>query len=151
MLRNQLAKHLGLDLETLRFYEKENLISRPKRKDNGYREYSEKHLVELKFIRHCRSLGIGLKETKTLKDIQDQSVDCSQAKEIIDRNINLIEIKMKELRSLREQLISLSKSCQTKREAKDCEIVKSLNSAANGNSCACHSIKVKGRKKSSPV
>lgn len=139
MLRNQVAKHLGIDLETIRFYEKEKMISEPQRLENGYRKYSNENLVELKFIQHCRSLGISLQEIKVLKAIQGQAGACSEAKSIIEKNIYLIEIKMKELKSLRGQLKTLSDSCHEEGSARDCELVKSLTSASKGDSCACHS------------
>lgn len=138
MFRNQVAKNLGIDIETVRFYEKEKMISSPKRSEKGYRVYSEEHVIELKFIQHCRSLGIGLKEIKALKDIQGQSVDCAEAKNIIDKNINLIDLKMKELRSLKSQLQLLSEACHFEGSAKDCEMIKTLTNASKGNSCACH-------------
>jgi DNA-binding transcriptional MerR regulator len=138
MLRNEVAKKLGIDSETIRFYEKEKLISAPKRLDNGYRSYSGDHLIELKFIQHCRSLGIGLGEVKTLKELSSRPGDCSEAKEIIDKNIQLIETKMKELKALKTQLSSLSKSCFGPSDAKDCEIVISLANAAKGKDCSCH-------------
>ncbi|GIL17059.1 MAG: transcriptional regulator [Oligoflexia bacterium] len=132
MLRSQAAKQLGIDIETIRFYENENLISSPERSDNGYRHYSNDILAELKFILHCRSLGISLKEIRLLKNIQKQSSDCSQANEIIQKNIQLIEKKIKDLKSLRLQLSALSKSCITPGAVKDCAIVNALSKAAKG-------------------
>lgn len=141
MLRGEIAKQVGIDSETVRFYEAERLISKPKRLDNGYRSYSKENLVELKFIQHCRSLGIGLDEIKVLKNIKGQSIDCSQANEIIQKNLELIEQKMKELKNLRTQLKALSESCFSTGAASDCPIVKSLTSAAEGEDCACHPAK----------
>lgn len=141
MLRSEIARHVGIDSETVRFYEAESLISKPKRLDNGYRSYSKENLVELKFIQHCRSLGIGLDEIKVLKDIKGHSIDCSQANEIIQKNIDLIEQKMKELKNLRVQLKALSESCFSPGAASDCAIVKSLTSAAEGEDCTCHPAK----------
>ena len=138
MLRNQVAKLLGIDSETLRYYENEQMISRPKRLENGYRYYSEENLSEIKFILHCRSLGIGPEEIKILKNIQSESVDCRQAKDIIEDNIILIEKKMRELKKLKGQLKQLSESCDKTSSARDCAIVKSLNRASQGESCACH-------------
>ena len=138
MLRNQVAKYLGIDSETLRYYENEQMITKPKRLENGYRYYNEENLAEIKFILHCRSLGIGLEEIKILKDIQNDSIDCRQAKDIIEDNIVLIEKKMKELKKLKGQLKQLSESCDRPSSAKDCAIVQSLNRASQGESCACH-------------
>lgn len=150
MLRNQVSKQLGIDLETIRFYEKENMISAPQRSENGYRKYSRQNLVELKFIQHCRSLGISLQEIRTLKTIRDQAVDCSEAKAIIEKNIDLIEVKLVELKSLKAQLKTLSNSCSSKSAAKDCEIVKSLDNAAEGYSCACHSSSISSKNRAKP-
>lgn len=143
MLRAEIAKKLGLDAETVRFYEKQDMISKPHRLSNGYREYNEEHLVELKFIQHCRSLGISLEEIRILKGIQDQPVDCSQVNEIIEHNISLIEVKMRELKSLKSQLTYLSESCKSTVDVKNCAIVKSLKSAAKGDSCICHESDLK--------
>ncbi len=139
MLRGEVAKKLGIDIETIRFYEKENLISKPNRLENGYRFYSKQNLVELKFIQHCRSLGVSIDEVRTLKELPLLSEDCSQAKAIVEKNLDLIEKKIKDLKSLRNQLRALSESCFTTGSAKDCAIVKSLTKAAKGEDCVCHS------------
>ena len=55
----ELAQRSDCDVETVRFYEREGLLDLPDREANGYRRYSEAHLVQIKFIRHCRSLGMG--------------------------------------------------------------------------------------------
>lgn len=139
MLRKQVANLLGIDAETLRFYEKISLITGPKRQENGYRTYNENHLQELKFIQHCRSLGIGINEIKILKDlINSSSTDCHEAKIIVDQNLALIEERMKELRVLKKQLKILSNSCEAPSSPKDCQIVKSLKKASFGESCLCH-------------
>jgi DNA-binding transcriptional MerR regulator len=139
MLRNQVSKHLGVDIETIRFYENEGLISKPQRLDNGYRSYSKENITELKFIQHCRSLGISIDEVHSLKALQNQSSDCAQAKEIVEKNLTLIDQKIKDLKNLKKQLRILSNSCFSPGAAKDCEIVKSLTKASVGEDCACHS------------
>lgn len=139
MLRNQVSKHLGVDIETIRFYENEGLISKPQRLDNGYRSYSKENITELKFIQHCRSLGISIEEVQSLKALQNQTSDCAQAKEIVEKNLSLIDQKIKDLKNLKKQLKSLSDSCFVSSAAKDCEIVKSLTKASEGEECACHS------------
>ena len=139
MLRKQVSEQLGIDAETLRFYEKIQLISDPKRQENGYRIYNENHLQELKFVQHCRSLGIGLKEIKVLKNLLDSKQDdCHEAKEIVDRNLVLIEERIKELKFLKKQLKNLSTSCEELSSPENCEIVKSLKQASMGEACICH-------------
>lgn len=146
MLRNEVARELGIDSETIRFYEKEELISKPKRLENGYRSYSKENLVELKFIQHCRSLGVSIDEVRVLKDLQAQSNDCHQAKEIVDKNLCLIDQKINDLKNLKKQLKALSDSCHETSAAKDCEIVKTLTKASEGEDCLCHTPIITKRK-----
>jgi DNA-binding transcriptional MerR regulator len=138
MLRSQVAKQFGLSIETIRFYENEGLISKPQRLENGYRSYSKENLIQLKFIQHCRSLGVSIDEVRILKDLQSQASDCHLAKEIVDKNLNLIDQKIEDLRNLKKHLKALSESCLNTSAAKDCEIVKSLTKASEGEDCVCH-------------
>lgn len=126
MLRNEVSTLLGIDSETMRYYESRNLITKPSRLSNGYRSYSEKHLEEIKFIQHCRSLGISLEEIKVLKELTTTPSDCSSANTIINKNLTLIEVKIAELKNLQKQLLSLSSRCRTKGSSDNCGIVKSL-------------------------
>ena len=146
MLRSEVSKNFGVNIETIRFYENEGLITKPKRLDNGYRSYSKENLVELKFIQHCRSLGVSIDEVRILKDLQAQSNDCHQAKEIVDKNLTLIDQKINDLKNLKIQLKALSDSCHETSAAKDCEIVKTLTKASEGKDCVCHTKKTKTKK-----
>ena len=103
MLRSQVSRATGINIETIRFYEKSMLITTPSRLDNGYRTYTEKQLDELMFIQHCRSMGITLDEIKALKELKENNQDCSQANQIIERNLKLIELKISELVKLRQR------------------------------------------------
>lgn len=126
MLRNEVSTLLGIDSETMRYYETRNLITKPSRLSNGYRTYNEKHLEEIRFIQHCRSLGISLEEIKTLKELSVKPSDCSSANEIIEKNLSLIEVKILELKNLQKQLINLSGTCKSKGLSNNCGIVKNL-------------------------
>ena len=56
----QLAQLVGVETQTIRFYEQQGLLPPPDRQDNGYRVYTEKHGEGLAFIRRCRILGLSL-------------------------------------------------------------------------------------------
>eukprot|EP01136_Pigoraptor_vietnamica_P012486 Opistho-1_new@52457 len=66
-----LARATGVDVETIRFYEKEGLLPEPARLDNGYRNYAQPHLERLSFIRHCRALDMPLPDVKRLLGFVD--------------------------------------------------------------------------------
>ena len=66
----QLARSVGVDTQTIRFYEREGLLPPPERQDNGYRIYTERHVERLAFIRRCRILELSLAEIHELQCYQ---------------------------------------------------------------------------------
>ena len=63
----QLAQQAGVDIQTIRFYERQGLLPPPNREDNGYRTYKADHADKLLFIRRCRSFGMSLEEIGVLQ------------------------------------------------------------------------------------
>lgn len=136
----ELAKRGDCDVETVRFYEREGLLDVPARETNGYRRYSETHLVQLNFIRHCRSLGIGLPEVRILRRFQaDPELACDAINDLIDRQIDRIHQQVESLRLLEQQLQALRGTCHANRKAGECGIMRNLAQAAEGEGCLCHS------------
>ncbi|HEY1181327.1 MAG TPA: MerR family transcriptional regulator, partial [Rhodocyclaceae bacterium] len=73
----ELGQAAGVDVETIRFYEKSGLLPSPARNTSGYRIYNQSHLERLAFIRHARSLDIPLAEIKRLLDfVARPDADC---------------------------------------------------------------------------
>jgi DNA-binding transcriptional MerR regulator len=70
----QLAQLVGVETQTIRFYEQQGLLPPPDRQDNGYRVYTEKHGERLAFIRRCRILGLSLAEIHELQSYQDDLI-----------------------------------------------------------------------------
>lgn len=66
MLINEVAERTGLSQDTIRFYEKEQLISKPERKDNGYRQYNDTIVKQLSMIQRAKEFGFSLNEIKEL-------------------------------------------------------------------------------------
>ena len=62
----ELGQAMGVDIETIRYYEKAGLLAPPARTANGYRAYSPAHVERLAFIRHCRALDMPLAGIKRL-------------------------------------------------------------------------------------
>lgn len=137
----ELAKRADCDVETVRFYEREGLLDAPARESNGYRRYAEAHLVQLNFIRHCRSLGIGLPEVRSLRRYQaSPELACDGVNALIDRQIARIHQQVESLRLLEGQLHALRDSCRASSKAGDCGILLNLEHAAEGEACPCHAL-----------
>jgi len=89
----------GLTRDTLRFYEKQGLIRSPSRKNNGYRDYDETVVVQLKMITRARELGFTLREIKDLTKLlySEQLTQKEMAKQLeqkcheIDRKISALQ------------------------------------------------------------
>ncbi|HQT65767.1 MAG TPA: Cd(II)/Pb(II)-responsive transcriptional regulator [Acidocella sp.] len=135
----EIAKRSDCDVETVRFYEREGLLDVPAREANGYRRYSEMHLVQLNFIRHCRSLGMGLADVRTLRSFQaNPELACDEINQLIDGQIARIHQQVESLRLLERQLHMLRDTCHANQKISECGIIRNLTQAAEGEGCSCH-------------
>jgi Cd(II)/Pb(II)-responsive transcriptional regulator len=139
MLIGELAKQAGCDTGTIRYYEREELILKPTRTESGYRHYAGIHLGQLKFVLHCRSLGMTLAEIKILQSLQtDPQAPCSEINQLLDRQIERIHQQIEGLHGLEAQLVTLRNCCQNNLSMSECGIMKTLLCASEGGECACH-------------
>ncbi len=135
----ELARQSGCDAETIRYYEREGLLDAPQREDNGYRRYGDAHLVQLNFVRHCRSLGMSLSDVRRLRDFaRDPSAACDGIKSLLDRQIEQIHAQRLALEALESQLRALRHTCDEGHRASECGILQNLQQAAGGGPCECH-------------
>jgi len=136
----ELARFAHCDVETVRFYEREGLLDEPARENNGYRSYTAIHAAQLSFIRHCRSLGIGLADIRKLRRFQaDPSQPCDEVNELIDNQIARIHEQIESMRVLEQQLRTLRESCRAHQSSSaECGIIKSLGQPVDDESCSCH-------------
>lgn len=135
----ELAARSGCSVETVRFYEREGLLGRPERQPNGYRSYTAGHLTQINFIRHCRSLGMGLGDVRTLLDLQaNPDLACDEISRLIDSQIERVHRQIESLRLLERQLQSLREACHDDTRVGECGIMRNLEQAAGGEGCSCH-------------
>lgn len=134
----ELARHSACGVETVRFYEREGLLEAPMRGANGYRCYTNTHLVQLLFIRHCRSLGMGLPDVRRLRNLQAHpELACDEINHLIDRQIERVNQQVKSLRLLETQLHSLRDTCHANTNVGECGILRNLEQTALGEVCSC--------------
>lgn len=135
-----LSHATGVDVGTIRFYERTGLLAPPARQPNGYRAYGPQHLEGLSFVRHCRALDIPLADIKKLLDFTDSSQDdCADVDQLVDEQIARVRARLKSLKALEKQLTALRARCSERHRARECGILGELVSAAHGEACACHS------------
>jgi len=135
----ELAARSGVDVQTIRFYEREGLIGAPARTASGYRAYGPAHLERMQFIRHCRSLDMPLADVKRLIALSaDSTVSCDEVNAMLQRHLERIRAKRTALELLERQLTGLNAQCQAGHRVADCGILEELIHAARGEACACH-------------
>lgn len=139
----QLASATGVDIETIRFYEKQGLLPEPARKENGYRDYDTTHLERLSFIRHCRALEMSLSQVAVLLGFVDQpGVGCGDVNLLVDQQLAKVRARLESMQALEKQLLQLRARCIDGRGTHACGILTELVAAAHGEACACHVIVV---------
>lgn len=122
-----LAKHTGLSVQTIRFYEREALVSVPQRTEGNYRLYGMESLRQLEFIKQCRNLGLTLDEIRRLMRYQTTPDEaCEEINHIVDTHVQEVDARIAELTELRTQLVGLRTRCNSNRAIKDCGILQAL-------------------------
>jgi Cd(II)/Pb(II)-responsive transcriptional regulator len=135
----ELSHKAGVDVQTIRYYEREGLLDAPERTGSGYRAYGPEHLERLNFVRHCRSLDMPLAEIKRLIDLsRNTRVSCDDVNTLVRTHLGRIQAKRKSLENLEKQLTVLSAQCASGHRVADCGILEELIHAAHGEACACH-------------
>jgi Cd(II)/Pb(II)-responsive transcriptional regulator len=135
----ELGKATGVDVETIRYYEKYGLLPNPMRSENGYRSYNKLHLERLAFIRHCRALDVSLADVKQLLNFLVQpNVDCVEIDQLVDAQLARVRARLESMRALERQLSALRRQCNSDHIVSECGILHDLVAAAHGESCACH-------------
>ena len=98
----ELTETVGLSRDTIRFYEREGLISPPSRKANGYRDYNHKTVDQLNMITMAKELGFTLKEIKELTELlySDSLTQSQMGEKLLEKNKQL-DIKISELSKMK--------------------------------------------------
>jgi len=109
----ELVKQSGTAAETLRFWEREGLLSPARRSTSGYRDYSQENLAQVEFIKHAKSVGFTLSEISELLSIRvdPESHSCGEVKQLADSKLRKIETKIEELRQMHQALARISDIC----------------------------------------
>lgn len=135
----ELSSATGVDVGTIRFYERSGLLAAPLRQSNGYRSYGPEHLEGLSFVRHCRALDMPLADVQRLLDFTHRPVqDCDDIDQLVDAQIDRVRARLRSLQALEKQLVVLRGKCGTDHRMGACGILGELVSAAQGEACVCH-------------
>jgi len=125
------AKAAGVNPKFIRHYEARGIIPKAARTDSGYRQYSENDVHILVFVKHARGLGFSLPEIKKLVSLwRNKSRKSEDVKSITTKHIDALDIKIRELESIKAALENLAQHCHGD-ERPDCPILEKFASKAS--------------------
>lgn len=122
---SQLAKRGGVGIDTVRYYERNGLLSPRARLPSGYRRYGALELARLRFIRRAQRLGFTLKEVKELLALSAQR-DVGRVKRTAQLKLSDVESRIAALERVRDGLAKLIEACPGQGRAADCPILRAL-------------------------
>lgn len=122
-----LSEATGVNIETIRYYEKIGLMPAPPRTEGRQRVYETAHLKRLSFIRRGRELGFSLDQIRELLGlVRGHDLTCSEVKTMTEEHIADIRRKVKDLKKLERVLCDLAAKC-TSGDVPDCPILDALS------------------------
>ena len=138
----RLAKEVGVNIQTVRYYERRRLLTAAERKPSGYRLYGEEALKRLRFIKNAQALGFTLHEIGDLLSLRVSSIArCGTVQVKAQAKLRQVEAKVHDLRALARALRNLIRACQAEQPTDRCPILKSMEENAGR-----HEESAKGRR-----
>ena len=136
----EIAKLADVTPDTIRYYEKQQMMEHEVRTEGGFRLYTDKDLQRLKFIRHARLLGFTLESIRELLSIRidPEHHTCQESKSIVQARLSEVEARIEELQTMRLSLQRLNDACcGTAHSSVYCSILETLEQGANGGTRGC--------------
>jgi len=110
--RGALATRAGVNIETIRYYEKIGLMPNPARSPGGHRVYNESQLKRLFFVRRSRELGFTIQETRELLELVDGGdYTCAEVRDRTNSHLADITKKIDDLQKIQSTLKEMASMC----------------------------------------
>jgi len=118
----QLAKAAGVNIETIRYYQRRGLLNEPPKPLGGYRRYAPEQAKRVRFIKRAQALGFTLDEIVAILTL-DAACACAETQALATRKLGLIERKMADLAAIQQALESLLRQCDAEDGHASCPII----------------------------
>jgi len=117
-----LAKHSDVNVETIRYYQRRGLLQEPSKPSGGFRQYPQKSVKRVRFIKRAQTLGFTLEEIQGLLGLDERKA-CSETREIAAHKLELIAQKIADLLKMKKSLARLVRSCDASAAGAPCPII----------------------------
>lgn len=120
-----IAKQAGVGVETIRYYQREGLLTEPPKPDSGFRVYPIETIGRLEFIHRAKSLGFTLAEIAAL--LQLRASDCDTTRTMTQQKLDLVRSKISDLQAMEAALEKLVIKCESSQPTDHCPIIDALS------------------------
>jgi len=124
----QLAKETGLNVQSIRFYERKGLLPSVNRSASGYRIYKEDSIRRIQFIKHAQEVGFSLKEISELLSLKvSGNGSCDMVQQIAAEKLKQLEERLESIERMKLTLTSMMEMCEEGLPARACPILEALD------------------------
>jgi MerR family mercuric resistance operon transcriptional regulator len=121
-----MSRKTGVNIETVRYYERIGIMPKPDRTEGGTRQYNHDHLKRLHFVKRSRELGFNLEEVRALLKLADRKdFTCGEVHSMTTDHLTAVKRKLSDLQRLEKVLKSMASEC-SQGEVPDCPIIDEL-------------------------
>ena len=125
-----LARLVGVNVETIRYYQRRRLMREPAKPLGGIRRYAQEHAQRLRFIKEAQKLGFNLDEVGELLSLED-GLHCREVEAIAGHKLATVRKRMRQLAKIENVLAVLVGKCHSNRGKLRCPLISSLESATS--------------------
>jgi Hg(II)-responsive transcriptional regulator len=127
MRSSQVADQAGVNVQTLRYYERRGLLPEPERSGSGYRSYDTQAVRTVRFVKRAQTLGFTLEEIESLLELAAGGPEsCDAAKELAGEKIAQLERKIADLTAMRDSLRQLVATCRRSPSRRLCPLLEAI-------------------------
>jgi MerR family mercuric resistance operon transcriptional regulator len=120
-----LAAAAGVNVETIRYYQRRGLVAQPTRPRGGVRHYGQRDAERLRFIKRAQAMGFTLTEIASLLRLQ-MHPSCHATRELAAAKLQVVDARIGELRRLRREIARLIADCDANIEEAHCPVIDRL-------------------------
>lgn len=120
-----LARAAGVNVETIRYYQRRGLLKEPEKPLGGIRRYSMDSVGRVRFIKRAQALGFTLEEIASLLKLEDGR-HCAETRDLAARKLALIEARIVDLKAMEKALKGLIRECDAGSQSQSCPLIASL-------------------------
>lgn len=129
MRSSQVAARAGVNVQTLRYYERRGLLPEPARLPSGYRTYRPDTVRRVRFVKRAQQLGFSLNEIDVLLDLAAGGPEsCEAARTIAAEKLAQLDEKISSLAAMRASLLQLAATCERPVSRRECRLLQDLGS-----------------------